>query len=342
MTQTAKTPATEKTAETPVPPPPLGRSMVDTKAMKGAAAVNLALSAVWADHARNPRQETDADADADLLASIRERARIIEPICVVAHKNPKGPAEYRVTKGYRRFRAAVALKMTKIPCVIETQKTGEQEFEEAVEENEKRANFSVWDRVSSIGFLYREGRTPEDIGRVLANGGVNVAKSTVYLYAQVARGLDTGVRREMSKLPASADLWKFACALTKKSGDFVSKEGLPKSKEQVEAWAKWRKDWEEENREKTAEEKEAAKKEKAKKVKWCVKADEAGIAMYRRAKAMAKAGGKEGAQGELLLATLGYLLGMPTSMGGKECDPPEWYAPKKAEDLRRGRGGVRK
>lgn len=333
MTQT-QTNGTEKKNEKtePLPPPPLARSVVDTKAMKGAAAVNLPLSAVWADHARNPRQETDADADADLLASIRERARIIEPICVVAHKNPKGPAEYRVTKGYRRYRAAVALKMAEIPCVIEVMKTGEQEFEEAIEENEKRSNFSIWDRVSSIGFLNRDGRTPEDIGRVLANGGVSVAKSTVYLYSQVAKGLDAGVRKEMSRLPASADLWKFACLLTKKSGDYVTKDGLPKSKEQVEAWAKWRADWEEKTREKSDEEKEAAKKEKAKKVKWHVKADEAGIAMYRRAKAMAKAGGKEGAQGELLVATLGYLLGQPTTMGSKECEAPEWYAPKKAED----------
>lgn len=109
-----------------------------------------------------PRSSFEEKKLAELKDSII-RNGIIQPIVLV-----QSGKTYRIVAGERRWRAAMGLKMKKIPAVIRDVNL-EQELEIAIVENIQRENLNpIEEAISFRRYLDKTGKTQEELSEVLS------------------------------------------------------------------------------------------------------------------------------------------------------------------------------
>ncbi len=79
-----------------------------------------------------PRRTFDGDRDAELAADVKERG-ILEPILVRAVGEDEEGSLYQIVAGERRFRAALAAGLTRVPVIIKNYNDNEARFTSLVE-----------------------------------------------------------------------------------------------------------------------------------------------------------------------------------------------------------------
>jgi ParB/RepB/Spo0J family partition protein len=284
-----------------------GKSVATLAAVGGEQKV--ALSLVFSDWKRNPRKESDEQADKELVEDMRLHG-MISPLTVVVQDGPKG-TKYRVAAGYRRFNAAGIAGLKEIPIVVREFATPEAEFNFAVSENEKRSDLTVWDRIALVGKLADSGKNVNDISAHLRGGGIKgldgkdgLATSTVYRYKQMAEGLDSQVFEELRRMSRGGDgkaPYRFAETLIGSRKKDMTVEGVggkrvPNATEQRKALEDWKKELATKASEAAAkgeaeasgETSEGAKGEAEKRVRFHMKAAEVMALMQKCAKAAAR------------------------------------------------------
>ncbi|OHW61309.1 putative chromosome-partitioning protein ParB [Andreesenia angusta] len=109
-----------------------------------------------------PRTSFNGDSLSELRDSI-ERNGIIQPIVLV-----KNGRTYRIVAGERRWRAAMGLKMKKIPAVVR-EISREEELEIAIVENIQRESLNpVEEALAFKKYLAETGKTQEDLSEILS------------------------------------------------------------------------------------------------------------------------------------------------------------------------------
>jgi ParB family transcriptional regulator, chromosome partitioning protein len=149
-----------------------------------------------------PRRHFDPDAMAELADSIR-RHGVIQPIVV----RPAGDGAYEIVAGERRWRAAQAAGLKRVPVVVRTA-TSQQALELALIENVQREDITplecaeAYERLTKEFGLKQEevaarvGKTrvtvsntlrllklPEDVRQALADGRLNEGQARAVLMA---------------------------------------------------------------------------------------------------------------------------------------------------------------
>lgn len=109
-----------------------------------------------------PRTSFSGESLSELRDSI-ERNGIIQPIVLV-----KNGRTYRIVAGERRWRAAMGLKMKKIPAIVR-EISQREELEIAIVENIQRENLSpVEEALSFRKYLAETGKTQEELSEILS------------------------------------------------------------------------------------------------------------------------------------------------------------------------------
>lgn len=109
-----------------------------------------------------PRTNFNGDSLSELRDSI-ERNGIIQPIVLV-----KNGRTYRIVAGERRWRAAMGLKMKKIPAVVR-EISREEELEIAIVENIQRESLNpVEEALAFKKYLVETGKTQEELSEILS------------------------------------------------------------------------------------------------------------------------------------------------------------------------------
>lgn len=111
----------------------------------------------------NPRKHCDKKALDELTASVAAQG-ILEPIIVRPLDGPTGP--YEIVAGERRFRAAGAAGLEKIPAIVRTL-TDDEAFDVMMIENLQRADLTEREEAESFK-AYIDARGGEDAIGALA------------------------------------------------------------------------------------------------------------------------------------------------------------------------------
>lgn len=118
---------------------------------------------------QQPRRRFDADALAELAASIRS-CGILQPLTV-----RRAEGEYLLVAGERRLRAARMAGLTEVPCLLI--RAGEEESALlALVENLQRRDLDCWEEAAGLARLIRQwGLTQEETARRLGRSQSAVA-----------------------------------------------------------------------------------------------------------------------------------------------------------------------
>ncbi|MBB5517668.1 ParB/RepB/Spo0J family partition protein [Amphiplicatus metriothermophilus] len=117
-----------------------------------------------------PRRHFNEDAIEELAESIRARG-LLQPILV----RPKGPDEYEIVAGERRWRAAQKAKIHDVPVVIR-ELTDEEAAEIALIENVQRVDLNPVEEARAYRRLAEvHGRTQEAIAKAVGKSRSHVA-----------------------------------------------------------------------------------------------------------------------------------------------------------------------
>lgn len=104
--------------------------------------------------AENPRTRYDEKADADILASIREKGVLVPVLC-----RPKGD-KFELVCGHRRLKAATEAGLAEIPAIVRPM-TDQEAMETAAIENLQRADLHPLDEAKAYNaLLARHGLEP--------------------------------------------------------------------------------------------------------------------------------------------------------------------------------------
>lgn len=125
----------------------------------------------------NPQQPRRQFADKELkeLTDSVRRHGVLQPIIVVRHDGGKG---YRIVAGERRWRAAEAAKLEKIPAIVRSLEELEQ-LELALIENVQRVDLSPLEQALAVLKLQQQfNLTLEDIARKLGKAPSTVSNIT--------------------------------------------------------------------------------------------------------------------------------------------------------------------
>ena len=106
-----------------------------------------------------PRQHTDPERMAELAADIEQRG-ILQPLVV----RPSGEGRYEVVAGERRYRAARALSLEMVPCLIKEGLTDDEARAIALVENLQREDLDIEDEARFLKALYDQGLSLRAIG----------------------------------------------------------------------------------------------------------------------------------------------------------------------------------
>ena len=153
----------ETPISTPNPAPPIG------KAGDGEIVVQIPFYQLIPSKT-NPRKFSDAKADADLAASIKEKG-VLEPLIVrpasgdfALERQPGEPvkpvARYEVVVGFRRYKAAQKAGLDDVPCLVR-EMTDEEAREIQIIENLQRADVSAIEEAHGLQALLEQG-APRD------------------------------------------------------------------------------------------------------------------------------------------------------------------------------------
>ncbi|WP_321395706.1 ParB/RepB/Spo0J family partition protein [Emcibacter sp.] len=121
-------------------------------------------------NAYQPRKVFDEDKARDLVESIREKG-ILQPILV----RPKGPDEYEIIAGERRWRAAQAAGLHRVPAIVRELTDGEA-LEIAIIENVQRHDLTPIEEAMGYQRLIDEfGHTQEMLGKIVGKSRSHIA-----------------------------------------------------------------------------------------------------------------------------------------------------------------------
>lgn len=121
-------------------------------------------------HADQPRRVFDKDAIEELANSIAAKG-MLQPILV----RPKGPDNYEIVAGERRWRAAQKAQLHKVPVIIR-ELTDEETAEIALIENVQRVDLNPVEEAAAYARLSDVyGRTQEDIAKAVGKSRSHVA-----------------------------------------------------------------------------------------------------------------------------------------------------------------------
>ncbi len=119
-----------------------------------------------------PRRSFDAEAMAELAASIREKG-VIQPLIV--RKNPSESNRYQIVAGERRWRAAQAAQLHDLPVLVRDFSDAEV-LEIAIIENVQRADLNAVDEAMGYRALIdRFGHTQERLAEALSKSRSHIA-----------------------------------------------------------------------------------------------------------------------------------------------------------------------
>ncbi|HEY0275989.1 MAG TPA: ParB/RepB/Spo0J family partition protein [Paenirhodobacter sp.] len=119
-----------------------------------------------------PRRSFDADALAELAASIREKG-IIQPLIV--RKHPSKDSHYEIVAGERRWRASQIAQLHELPVIIRDLSDTEV-LEIAIIENIQRADLNPLEEALSYRQLMeRFGHTQEKLAEALSKSRSHIA-----------------------------------------------------------------------------------------------------------------------------------------------------------------------
>jgi ParB family chromosome partitioning protein len=159
----------------------------------GAAFAEIALAELRA-NPRQPRQEFDADALAELTASIRE-VGLLQPIVVRPLDPPVDGVRYEIVMGERRWRAVQAAGLASIPAIVR-ETADEDLLRDALLENLHRAQLNPLEEAAAYQQLLDDfGCTHEELSRRIARSRPQVTNTLrlLKLPAPVQRRLAAGV-----------------------------------------------------------------------------------------------------------------------------------------------------
>ena len=119
-----------------------------------------------------PRTTVDAEALAELAASIREHG-MIQPLIVTQ----QGPEQYQLIAGERRLRAARMAGLVQVPVVVK-EATPQQALEMALVENIQRADLNPLEEASAFQHLVDDfGLTQQEIADRVGKNRVSIANA---------------------------------------------------------------------------------------------------------------------------------------------------------------------
>ena len=122
---------------------------------------------------RQPRTVMDADALAELAASIREHG-LIQPL-VITRARPTDRAPYQLIAGERRWRAAQLAGLTSVPAVVK-EATPQQLLELALVENIQRADLNPLEEAEAFQALMSDfGLSQQEVADRVGKSRVAVA-----------------------------------------------------------------------------------------------------------------------------------------------------------------------
>ncbi len=122
---------------------------------------------------RQPRTVMDADALAELAASIREHG-LIQPL-IVTRARPTDRAPYQLIAGERRWRASQLAGLTAVPVVIK-EATPQQSLELALVENIQRADLNPLEEAEAFQALISDfGLSQQEVADRVGKSRVAVA-----------------------------------------------------------------------------------------------------------------------------------------------------------------------
>jgi ParB family chromosome partitioning protein len=163
--------------------------------------VNVAVAAIQV-NGWNPRKRFDEAALAELAASVRQ-VGVLQPLLV----RPQGDG-YELVAGERRLRAARAVALEFVPCVVR-ELTDEQALEVAVLENLQRQDVAPWEEAAGFQRLIEAGPwTPDSLAQRLGKsrehvyGRLRLLKLHKTIQAALESGkLEASVAGLLSKFP---------------------------------------------------------------------------------------------------------------------------------------------
>lgn len=163
----------------------------------------------------NARQELSPQADAELVASVRDRG-VLQPI-LVRGVTVGGVFAYQVVCGHRRFRAARAVGLAKIPAVFRDLDDAQARVVQ-MEENLQREDLSPLDEAEGFAQLRAAGMGLEEMAAathksaatvrqrlklldlpVEALKGLKAGKLTLAVCSLIARIPDPGLQKRATK-----------------------------------------------------------------------------------------------------------------------------------------------
>ena len=122
---------------------------------------------------RQPRTVMDADALAELAASIREHG-LIQPL-IITRARPTDRAPYQLIAGERRWRAAQLAGLTSVPVVVK-EVTPQQFLELALVENIQRADLNPLEEAEAFQALMSDfGLSQQEVADRVGKSRVAVA-----------------------------------------------------------------------------------------------------------------------------------------------------------------------
>jgi ParB family chromosome partitioning protein len=140
-----------------------------------------------------PRTALDADALAELAASIREHG-LIQPLIVTQ----QGPDRYQLIAGERRWQASRMAGLDRVPVIVK-EATPQQALELALVENIQRADLNPLEEAAAYRQLVEEfGLTQEQVAERVGKSRVAVTNAIrlLRLPAEVKQALADGTIRE--------------------------------------------------------------------------------------------------------------------------------------------------
>lgn len=153
--------------------------------------------------AEQPRRHFDEEALEELAASIREHG-IIQPIVVTPHGDG-----YRIVAGERRWRAAVMVKLEKVPAIVRTL-SQQHKLELSLIENLQRRDLNPLETATAYLKLHTQfNMTYEEIGQRIGGKAVSTISNILRLLqlpdaakqAVVAGEISEGHARQILALP---------------------------------------------------------------------------------------------------------------------------------------------
>ena len=123
-----------------------------------------------------PRQSMNAEALAELAASIREHG-LIQPLIVTRIAGPGGGTEYQLVTGERRWRAAQMAGQSMVPVIVK-EATSREMLEWALVENLQRTDLNPLEAANAYRMLMVEfGLTQEQVATEVGKSRTTVANA---------------------------------------------------------------------------------------------------------------------------------------------------------------------